>query len=69
MDQLPEYGYIGWDLVLTNADWVVMEANYGGECMWQMIRQCGGRRELEDIIGWKMDADFWWQIRPFAVSD
>ena len=69
MKQLPEYRYIGWDLVLTDAGWVVMEGNYAGEFTWQLIRQCGGRAEFEELIGWKMDADFWWQIRPFPVSE
>lgn len=67
MEELPEYGYIGWDMVLTTNGWVVMEANYAGECMWQMMRQCGGKEEFENLIGWKMDADFWWQIRPLPV--
>ena len=68
MEELPEYGYIGWDMVLTPKGWVVMEANYAGECMWQMMRQCGGREEFENLIGWKMDADFWWQISPLPVN-
>lgn len=69
MDELPEYGYVGWDLVLTNDGWCVMEGNYSGEFTWQLIRGCGGRREFEEIIGWKMDKEFWWQIRPFPVSE
>lgn len=69
MRQLPEYGYIGWDLVLTDNGWCVMEANYSGEFMWQLIRGTGGKEEFEELIGWKMKADFWWQIRPFQVSE
>ena len=67
MRALPEYRYIGWDLVLTKQGWVVMEANYSGEFMWQLIRQCGGKQEFEQIIGWKMESDFWWQIRPYVA--
>lgn len=66
MKELPTYRYIGWDLVLTENGWVVMEANYSGEFMWQLIRQCGGRKEFEDIIGWKMEKDFWWQVSLFG---
>lgn len=65
MHELPDYRYIGWDFVLTKKGWVVMEANYSGEFMWQLIRQSGGKNEFEEIIGWKMENDFWWQIRPY----
>lgn len=67
MAEVPSYGYIGWDLVLTDNGWVVMEANYSGECMWQLIRGEGGKKEIEELIGWEMDADFWWQVRPYTV--
>lgn len=69
MDQIPTYGYAGWDLVLTAQGWCVMEVNYSGECMWQLINGCGGKKELEDLIGWKPDKEFWWQIRPFPVAE
>lgn len=69
MNLIPEYGYVGWDLVLTDDGWVVMEANYSGEFIWQLIRGEGGREEFENIIGWKMDSDYWWQIRPFPVAN
>lgn len=68
MKKVPTYGYIGWDLVLTDNGWVVMEANYSGEFTWQLIRGEGGKKEFEDLIGWKMDADFWWQIKPFIIT-
>ena len=67
MQELPEYRYISWDFALTPKGWVVVEANYSGEFMWQLIRQCGGKQEFEDIIGWKMEADFWWQILPYEA--
>lgn len=69
MNVIPQYGYVGWDMVLTHDGWVVMEANYSGEFMWQLMLHKGGKKEFEDIIGWKMDSDFWWQVRPFVVSE
>lgn len=64
MSKIPTYGYAGLDLVLTNDGWCVMEINYAGECMWQLINGKGCRKEFEDLIGWKMDKEFWWQVRP-----
>ncbi len=61
MDQLPEYGYIGWDLVLTRDGWVVMEGNYNGDFMFQLINGRGYRREFEELIGWKLNKEYWWQ--------
>ncbi len=68
MSKIPSYGYAGLDLVLTRDGWCVMEINYAGECMWQLINGKGCRKEIEDLIGWKMDKDYWWQIRPFPVQ-
>lgn len=61
MALLPEYGYIGWDLVLTKDGWVVMEGNYSGDFVFQLIYGRGFRREFEELIGWKLDKEFWWQ--------
>lgn len=61
MDALPDYGYIGWDLVLTPTGWCIMEGNYSGEFIFQMIHQRGFRREFEDLIGWKAETEFWWE--------
>ena len=59
---LPTVGYTGWDLVLTEKGWCVMEGNFHGEFMWQMCYQRGMKKEFEEMIGWKPDKDFWWQI-------
>ena len=59
--EMAEFGYIGWDLVLSKSGWCVMEGNYSGEIASQMILGRGLRSELEDVIGWKYDKDFWWQ--------
>lgn len=61
MSELPEYGYIGWDLVLTPDGWCVMEGNYSGEFMFQLINGRGYKKDFEELIGWKYDKDFWWE--------
>lgn len=58
---LPEYGYIGWDLVLTPNGWCVMEGNYSGEFMYQLINGRGYKKEFEELIGWKYEKEFWWE--------
>ncbi len=61
MAELPEYGYIGWDLVLTEDGWVVMEGNYNGDFMFQLINGRGYKSEFEELIGWKLEKEYWWQ--------
>ena len=61
MELMPEYGYIGWDLVLTPNGWCVMEGNYSGEFIFQMINGHGFKKDFEELIGWKFDKEFWWQ--------
>ena len=61
MEEMHEYGYIGWDLVLTPKGWCVMEGNYSGEFSFQFINSRGYRYEFEDLIGWKPEHEFWWQ--------
>ncbi|MBO4870028.1 MAG: hypothetical protein J5585_09995 [Clostridia bacterium] len=61
MDAMPGYRYIGWDIVLTPDGWCVMEGNYSGEFIFQMINGRGYKKEFEDLIGWKYDKDFWWE--------
>lgn len=58
---LPNVRYTGWDMVLTPKGWCVMEANFSGEFMWQMFRQEGYRKELEELTGWKRKTEFWWE--------
>ena len=59
--KLPQFGYIGWDFVLSKKGWCIMEANYSGDFMWQLYRGKGMKKEFEDLIGWKLDKEFWWQ--------
>ena len=61
MDRLPGYRYIGWDLVLTPQGWCVLEGNYSGEFIYQMINGRGYKKDFEALIGWKYDKDFWWE--------
>lgn len=61
MAELPEFGYIGWDLVLTPNGWCAMEGNYSGEFIFQMINGKGYKREFEELIGWKFEKEFWWK--------
>ena len=61
MNAIPEYGYVGWDLVLTPDGWCVMEGNYSGEFTFQLINGRGYRNEFEELIGWKYEKYFWWE--------
>ena len=61
MDQLPGFGYIGWDLALTPEGWCVVEGNYAGQFTYQMMNNRGYRREFEKLIGWKLETEFWWE--------
>ena len=62
MEQMPEFGYIGWDLALTQNGWTVVEGNYSGDFVFQLIHGRGFRKEFEDLIGWKMEKQYWWEI-------
>lgn len=60
----PSINYVGWDFVLTPNGWDIIEANYYGDMLWQMIYDKGMRTELEEIIGWhKDDNKFWWKYK------
>lgn len=59
--KLDHINYVGWDMVLTDAGWVLMEGNFSGDFMWQMCEQCGCKREFEELIGWKLEKQFWWE--------
>ena len=59
--EMREFGYIGWDLVLSKRGWCVMEGNYSGEQISQIILEKGLRGELEELIGWKYEKEYWWQ--------
>ncbi len=53
--------YVGWDMVLTEKGWVLMEGNFSGDFSWQFCLDRGTKKEFEDIIGWHLTKEFWWQ--------
>lgn len=59
--KLPDFGYVGWDFVLSKRGWCIMEANYSGDFMWQLYRNKGMKKEFEELIGWRLTKEFWWQ--------
>ena len=65
--KMTDITYIGFDMVLTKHGWAIQEANFAGEPVWQMLYGYGTKREFEEIIGWKLTKDFWWQedVRTF----
>lgn len=58
---LPTIAYTGWDLALTDKGWCVMEGNFTGDFMWQLMYGRGMKKEFEELIGWKIDKKFWWE--------
>ncbi len=64
--KLETINYVGWDFALTTANgretWCVVEGNdYGGVVMPQIAYGRGIRSKFEDLIGWKLEKQFWWQ--------
>ncbi|MBR4727701.1 MAG: hypothetical protein IK080_07410 [Clostridia bacterium] len=59
--RLPMFGYVGWDFALSKKGWCIMEGNHSGNFMWQLFRKRGMKKDFEDLIGWKLDKEFWWQ--------
>lgn len=57
----PTLGYIGWDLALTDEGWCVMEGNFAGEFLGQLVHRRGMKQEVEALLGWKPDKQFWWE--------
>ena len=59
--KLPTIGYVGWDFVYSKSGWCIMEGNYSGDFMGQLFRRRGMKKEFENLIGWKLEEEFWWQ--------
>ena len=59
--KLDTINYLGWDMVLTDKGWVLMEGNFSGDFSWQFCLNRGTKREFEDLIGWHLSKEFWWQ--------
>ena len=71
VDQLarvvPMQPFVGWDLALTPDGWCVVEGNYSGEFMFQLMNGRGYRREFEELIGWKLETEFWWECSEHFI--
>ncbi|MBR4673555.1 MAG: hypothetical protein IKP00_03745 [Victivallales bacterium] len=59
--KLDSIRFVGWDIVLTPDGWCVMEGNPNGAYMWQLYEDKGDQAEFEELIGWRLKKDFWWQ--------
>lgn len=59
--RMPFFKYIAWDFALSKNGWCIMEGNYCGDFMWQLYREKGMKKEFEELIGWKLDKEFWWK--------
>lgn len=59
--KLPTVSYVGWDMVLTEKGWLMMEGNWGGEFLGQMMIERGFKRDFEQLIDWSPNKEFWWQ--------
>lgn len=53
--------YVGWDFVLTDNGWCVLEGNFGAEFVQQTYLGKGFKEEFEELIQWKPDTPFWWE--------
>lgn len=61
--KLESIRYVGWDMVLTDNGWCMMEGNFRGDFMWQLFRDCGSKREMESFFGYTLNKDkSWWEI-------
>lgn len=60
--KMPFFRYIAWDFALSKNGWCIMEGNYCGDFMWQLFRERGMKKEFEELIGWKLEKQFWWQV-------
>lgn len=59
--QFPSIGYIGWDFALSPSGWCVIEGNVSGQLLGQLLYGKGIKSELEALLNWKPDKDFWWE--------
>ena len=59
--KLPTIRYVGWDVVLSDKGWSIIEGNFMGEFTSQVAYGKGCKSELEQLIGWKPEKEFWWE--------
>ena len=60
---------IGWDLVLTPKGWCIMEGNTSGAFMWELYEDKGSQSEIEEIFGWHLTKQFWWEEPPICFAE
>lgn len=61
--------YVGWDVCLTPKGWVLIEGNYYGQSLWQLVYKKGLAKEFGDIIGWHMEEGKpWWKYSLRSVE-
>lgn len=59
--KLPTIRYVGWDVALSEKGWCIIEGNFMGEFTSQVAYGKGCKPELERLIGWKPEKEFWWE--------
>ncbi len=59
----PTMRYIGWDLVYSKKGWCVMEGNFYGELLGQLLYDKPMKDEFFDLCGWEREKElkFWWR--------
>jgi len=61
-NKVPTVRMIGWDLVLTEKGWCLLEGNaLPGVDILQVAAQKGLKNELEELVNWKPQGGFWWE--------
>lgn len=56
--------YVGWDVCLTPKGWVIIEGNYYGQSLWQLVYKKGMAKEFGDLIDWHMEEGKpWWKYK------
>lgn len=59
--RVPAVRYVGWDLALTDAGWVVVEGNEHGDFLCQNVFEKPCRDEFEKLIGFHNTKQYWWE--------
>lgn len=67
--RFPTIRYIGWDAVLSENGWCIMEGNAYGIPVMQLPFGRGLKDEFEDLVGWAPPYDFWWQNDEVFTRD
>lgn len=66
----PTINYVGWDVCLTPKGWVLIEGNYYGQSLWQLVYKKGMAKEFGDLIGWHMDEGKpWWKYKINQIEE